>query len=103
MRIARRRVVRRDGSTGVKAPRYVLIVGFALPPNLPGIYWARSVATLEILNASGLPRQWSRKSLLVDANASDEIYSPHGKIIASSDGNVYVTGSDGVSLKVGAG
>ena len=46
VRIARCRVVRRDNSTVVKAPRYVLIDGSALPPNLPGIYWARSVATV---------------------------------------------------------
>ena len=102
VRIARCRVVRRDDSTVVKVPRNQLVM-VDLFHNLPGIYWARSVATLEVLNASDLPRQWSGKSLLVEANASNEIYSPHGKIIAGSDGSVHVTGSDGVSLNVGAG
>ena len=49
VRIARCRVVRRDDSISDKAPRYVLIDGFALPPNLPGIYCARSVATLHVV------------------------------------------------------
>jgi len=103
VRTARCRVVTRDDSTVVKAPRYVLIDGFALPPNLPGIYWARSVAPLEDLNASALSCQRFRNALLVEAHVSDGIYSPRDEIIVGSDGNVQDTCSDGVTLNVGAG
>ena len=39
----------------------------------------------------------------MEGNASRENSPPRGEIIAGSDGNVHVTGSDGVSLNVGAG
>ena len=80
VRIARCRVVRRDDSIIDKAPRYVLIDGFALPPNLSGIYCARAVATLHVVNASALTPLVTRNALFLEAYASNVMYSPPNKV-----------------------
>ena len=102
VRIARCRVVRRDDSVVVKAPRYqeVLVVTFY---NLPGVYMAQLVATLESCNmsssnVSGSPPFVvnSGKSPLVTCNSmlsSPDVF-PCNKFIASCDGSVLTISND---------
>jgi len=83
VRIARCRVVRRGDPISDKAPRYVLIDGFALPTNLSGIYCARSVATLtNVIECQRFASPVARNALLVEAYASNVMYSPPNKVDA---------------------
>ena len=98
VRIARCRVVRRNDSMVVKVPRNEAVL--VDPEGLPGIYMARIVATLEVVDASdasGSDPPVVGKSPLV------QLESPRENFAAGSNENAPVIGSDGGSLKVGAG
>ena len=88
-RIARCRVVRRDDSMVVKVPRNQEIL--VDPDDLPGVYMARVVATLQgnlsSSNVSGSPPFVVnlRKSSLVES-----VFSPQDKFVAGSDDSVDV-------------
>ena len=99
VRIARCRVVRRDGSTDVNIPRTQVVI--VDPEGTPGIYMARILATMEgavytqkgsrvsSWNADGgEPYVVAEKSSLVEIGDS-----PPSEIIAVCDGNVLETGS----------
>ena len=98
VRIARCRVVRRNDSMVVKVPRNEAVL--IDPEGLPGIYMARIVATLEVVDASDAS---GSDPLVVGKSPLVQLESPRVKFAAGSNENAPVTGSDGCSLKVGAG
>ena len=96
VRLARCRVVRRDDSMVFKAPRNVFV---DLVYNLPGIYLARIVATLDVCDASiasGSEPPVAGKCPLVE---TEEF--PRDKFVVESDSNAPVNSSNGGSLKIG--
>jgi hypothetical protein len=102
VRIARCRIVRRNGSTVVKVPRNQVVL--VDPEGLPGIIMAREVATLENCNRSSLnvgdlpPFVVTKKSSLVDV-----MCSPPERSVAGCDGRKFVTEGDVAVLKTGLG
>ena len=100
MRIARSRVVRRDGSTVVKAPQNQEVL--VDPEGLPGVYMARVVATLDnnmsSSNANGSdPYMVKEKSSLVQLKSS-----PRNKFVVNNDGIMLVPEQDSGFLSVGS-
>jgi hypothetical protein len=101
--IAQCLVVRRNGSVLVKTPRNqeVLVDTFH---DLPGVYMARIVATLQDYdimsssNARDSCRRWSEKSPLVNF-----LLSPRDKFVASCDGSALATSNDGGPTGAGSG
>jgi hypothetical protein len=81
VRIARCRVVRRDSSTVVKVPRYQEIMVDAFV-DLPGIYIARIVATLELMSSSN-----ARDSPSFVVTKSPMLLPPRNEFVASCDGS----------------
>jgi hypothetical protein len=101
VRIARCRVIRRDGPAVVKVPRNEAVL--IDPEGLPGIYIARIVAKLDVSNMSSLDASGSdppvvEKSLLMNINGP-----PSEKCVAGSDGTTFVTSCDDDFLNVGSG
>ena len=93
VRIARSRVVRRGGSTVVKAPRNQEVL--VDPEGLPGVYMVRVVATL---NANVLDLyMFKEKSSLVQLKSS-----PRNKFVVNNDGSMLVPEQDSGFLNVGS-
>jgi hypothetical protein len=103
VRIARCRVVRRNGLAVVKTPRNqeVLMDTFH---DLPGVYMARIISTLQDYdvmsssNACDSCRRWSEKPPLVNF-----VLSPRDKFVASCDGSALATSNDDGPTGAGSG
>ena len=96
VRIARRRVVRRDASTIVKVPRNQEVL--VDPEGLPGVLMARIIASLS--NVGGSPPFKINK---IKSSLVQSVFSPYNVVVAGNDRNKSVPEQDSGPLNVGAG